>query len=48
MDERVPLVTVDELRKTVALLLVLEEQGDDIGIEAGRLAHDYALRLPED
>ncbi|MFF3324938.1 hypothetical protein [Streptomyces sp. NPDC002889] len=48
MDERMPLVTVDELRKVVGLLLVLGEDGDDIGTKAGRLAHDLALRLPSD
>lgn len=49
MDERVPLVTSDELRKAVGLLLVLAEDDDgDIGVEAGRLARDFALRLPED
>jgi hypothetical protein len=46
MDERVPLVTMDELRKVVALLLVLADSGDDIGLEAERMAHDLALRLP--
>lgn len=48
MDERVPLVTVDELRKVVGLLLALSGDGDDLAVEAERLAHDLALRLPAD
>lgn len=43
-----PLVTVDELRKVVGLLLALESPDDDLAVEADRLAHDLALRLPEE
>jgi len=47
MDDRLPLVTVDELRKVVGLLLAWGEPGDDLAVEADRVAHDLALRLPE-
>jgi hypothetical protein len=46
MDERELLVSVDELRKVVGLLLVWGEPSDDLAVEAERLAHDLALRLP--
>jgi hypothetical protein len=46
MDERVPLVTVEELRKVVGLLLVWGEP--DLAVEADRVAHELALRLPAD
>lgn len=46
MDERARLVSVDELRKVVALLLVLADSDNDLALEAERLAHDLALRLP--
>jgi hypothetical protein len=48
MDERVPLVTVEELRKVVGLLLAWGEPSADLALEAERLAHDLALRLPAD
>lgn len=48
MDERVPLVTVEELRKVVGLLLVWGSDDDDLAVEAGRVAHELALRLPAD
>jgi hypothetical protein len=47
MDEREPLVTMDELRKVVGLLLAWGEPSDDLAVEAGRVAHELALRLPE-
>ncbi|MFH8926361.1 hypothetical protein ACH4D4_04830 [Streptomyces pristinaespiralis] len=48
MDEREPLITRDELRKAVGLLLAWGEPSDDLAVEAERLAHDLALRLPAD
>jgi hypothetical protein len=48
MDERERLVTMEELRKVVGLLLVWGEPSDDLAVEAERLAHDLALRLPVD
>lgn len=48
MDEREPLITRDELRKAVGLLLAWGEPSDDLALEAERLAHDLALRLPAD
>jgi hypothetical protein len=47
MDEdRERLVSVEELRKVVSLLLVLADSDDDVALEAERVAHDLALRLP--
>lgn len=46
MDERVPLVTVEELRKVVSLLLVWGSDDEDLALEADRVAHELALRLP--
>ncbi|MFF9199984.1 hypothetical protein ACF09L_32735 [Streptomyces sp. NPDC014779] len=44
-DERLPLLTLDEARRAVALLLHLADDSAE-GREAGQLAHDLALRLP--
>jgi hypothetical protein len=44
--DRERLVSVEELRKVVGLLLVLADSDDDLALEAERLAHDLALRLP--
>jgi hypothetical protein len=46
MDERVPLVTEDEARKVTALLLAWGSDNPDLAVEADRMAHDLALRLP--
>jgi hypothetical protein len=48
MDARVPLVTVEELRKVVGLLLVWGSDDDDLALEADRVAHELAVRLPAD
>jgi hypothetical protein len=48
MDERVPLVTVEELRKVVGLLLVWGSDDEDLAVEVNRVAHELALRLPAD
>lgn len=48
MGERVPLVSVEELRKVVRLLLAMETADEELGLEAERVAHDLALRLPAD
>jgi hypothetical protein len=48
MDERVPLVTVEELRKVVSLLLVWGSDDEDLAVEVDRVAHELALRLPAD
>ncbi|MDQ0842432.1 hypothetical protein QFZ68_002112 [Streptomyces sp. V1I6] len=48
MDERVPLVTVEELRKVVGLLLVWGSDDEDLAVEVDRVAHELALRLPAD
>lgn len=47
MDAREPLVTVEEARKVTALLLAWGSDEPDLALEAERLAHDLALRLPE-
>jgi hypothetical protein len=46
MGERVPLVSVEELRKVVGLLLAMETEDEELELEAERVAHDLALRLP--
>lgn len=48
MDERESLVTTDELRKVVGLLLAWGEPSEDLALEGERVAHDLALRLPAD
>ncbi|GGR51547.1 hypothetical protein [Streptomyces roseolus] len=42
---RLPLITLDEARRAVALLTHFEDETEE-GRAAGDLAHDLALRLP--
>ncbi|MFE6222958.1 hypothetical protein [Streptomyces sp. NPDC057854] len=42
---RLPLITLDEARRAVALLLHFQDETEE-GRAAGDLAHDLALRLP--
>lgn len=41
-------MSVDELRKVIGLLLAWGEPSEALAVEAERVAHDLALRLPAD
>ncbi|MEW1700756.1 hypothetical protein ACIQCR_16920 [Streptomyces sp. NPDC093249] len=47
-DLRLPLLTLDEARQVVSLLLHFQHETTEEGRAAGALAHDLALRLPSE
>ncbi|MER5966685.1 hypothetical protein [Streptomyces sp. NPDC002057] len=45
-EPRLPLVTLEEARQAIALLLHYQDESTEEGRAAGTLARDLALRLP--